>query len=91
MAMIEAVSRLQPGVLGHDLSALGDSFEKPLLDHPHYTRPRSYRDLDVPEVLLSGDHARVAEWRELESERRTRERRPDLLEEKQGRGDEPGS
>lgn len=79
MVIVDAVVRLIPGVLGHDLSALEDSFESPLLDHPHYTRPKSYRGLEVPEVLLSGDHARIAAWRREQSEQRTRERRPDLL------------
>ena len=79
MAMVEAVARLVPGVLGHDLSAIEDSFERPRLDHPHYTRPREYRGRAVPEVLVSGDHKKVAEWREEQSARRTKERRPDLL------------
>jgi tRNA (guanine37-N1)-methyltransferase len=83
MVLVDAVTRLIPGVLGHDLSALEDSFEAPLLDHPHYTRPAVYRGLGVPEVLLSGDHARVAAWRLEQSLERTRKRRPDLL-----RGDE---
>jgi len=79
MAMLEAVARLLPGVLGHDLSAHQDSFEKRLLDHPHYTRPRVYRGRAVPEVLLGGDHGAIARWRREESLRRTRARRPDLL------------
>lgn len=79
MTIVDAVTRLLPGVLGHDLSALQDSFEAPLLDHPHYTRPAEYRGMRVPEVLTSGDHARVAAWRHEQSLRRTRERRPDLL------------
>ena len=79
MVLIDAMTRLIPGVLGHDLSALEDSFEKPLLDHPHYTRPAEYRGMPVPDILLSGDHARIDEWRQEQSLRRTRERRPDLL------------
>lgn len=80
MVVIEAVTRLMPGVLGHDLSAVEESFETGLLDHPHYTRPASFRGMDVPEVLRSGDHARIARWRRDEALRLTRERRPDLLE-----------
>jgi len=80
MAMVDAVTRLLPGVLGHDLSAIEDTFEAPLLDHPHYTRPAEYRGLSVPEVLLSGDHAEIEAWRHQQSLERTRQRRPDLLE-----------
>jgi tRNA (guanine37-N1)-methyltransferase len=79
MVVIEAVTRLMPGVLGHDLSAAEESFETGLLDHPHYTRPASFRGIDVPEVLRSGDHARIARWRRDEARRLTEERRPDLL------------
>jgi len=78
MAVIEAVSRLIPGVLGHDLSAAEESFENGLLDHPHYTRPAEFRGMEVPPTLRSGDHARIAEWRREEALRLTRERRPDL-------------
>lgn len=78
MVVADAVIRRVPGVLGHDLSALEDTFESPLLDHPHYTRPAEFRGLAVPSVLLSGDHARVESWRREQSELRTRERRPDL-------------
>lgn len=84
MVLVDAVARLIPGVLGHDLSALGDSFERPLLDHPHYTRPAEYRGLRVPDVLLSGDHEKVEAWRRSRSLERTRERRPDLLDETPG-------
>ena len=86
MVLVDAVTRLLPGVLGHDLSALEDTFEAPLLDHPHYTRPAEYRGMRVPEVLLSGDHARVAEWRREQSLKRTRERRPDLLPDSETEG-----
>ncbi len=79
MAVIEAVSRLIPGVLGHDLSAAEESFETGLLDHPHYTRPAEFRGMEVPPALRSGDHARIALWRRDEALRLTRERRPDLL------------
>lgn len=80
MVLVDAVTRLLPGVLGHDLSAVEDSFEGPLLDHPHYTRPAEFRGMKVPEVLLSGDHAKVEAWRRAQSLERTRQRRPDLLD-----------
>lgn len=78
MVVMDAVSRLIPGVLGHEGSAIEDSFSEGLLDCPHYTRPPSYRGLDVPEVLLSGDHGRIREWRADQSRSRTEKRRPDL-------------
>lgn len=78
MVIIDALARLIPGVLGDPASCAEDSFTGFLLDHPHYTRPESWRGLDVPEVLLSGDHARIARWRLEQAELRTRERRPDL-------------
>lgn len=80
LAVIEATVRLIPGALGDEGSAEADSFVDGLLDHPHYTRPASVRGLAAPEVLLSGDHARVRRWRRKEALRATRERRPDLLE-----------
>ena len=84
LVVIEAVARLLPGVLGNEASTTEESFTGDagapgILEHPQYTRPASFRGLDVPEVLLSGDHARIAEWRRAEARRRTRERRPDLL------------
>lgn len=79
--IIDVVSRLQSGVLGHPMSAKQDSFESSLLDHPHYTRPETYNEQAVPEVLRSGDHAKIALWRRQQSIRRTQERRPDLLRE----------
>ena len=80
LAVAEATIRLVPGVLGCERSAEEDSFQAGGgLDHPHYTRPRSYRGRTVPDVLLQGDHAQIAAWREREARRRTRERRPDLL------------
>jgi len=79
--MIDAVLRLVPGVLGHELSAEQDSFSGGLLDCPHYTRPESWRGLDVPPVLLSGDHARIERWRRAQAIERTRQRRPDLHDE----------
>jgi tRNA (guanine37-N1)-methyltransferase len=79
LAVLEAVARLVPGVVGNEESLGAESFESPLLDHPHYTRPRSFRGMDVPEVLVSGDHARVAEWRRRAAVEKTRRNRPDLL------------
>jgi tRNA (guanine37-N1)-methyltransferase len=78
LVMIEAVLRLLPSVLGNPASHQDDSHSDGLLEGPSYTRPPSWRGLDVPEVLLSGDHARVEAWRRQASEQRTRERRPDL-------------
>jgi tRNA (guanine37-N1)-methyltransferase len=80
MVMIDAVTRLLPGVLGHDESAAQDSFAAGLLDHPHYTRPEEMNGLNVPAVLLSGDHAAIARWRLKEALGRTWLQRPDLLE-----------
>lgn len=80
MAMIDSIVRLLPGVLGNDTSAVTDSFSDGLLEHPHYTRPADFRGMKVPDILLSGNHERIAEWRWKESLRRTFERRPDLLE-----------
>ena len=78
LVIIEAVLRLLPNVLGNPLSHQDDSHSCGLLEGPSYTRPPSWRGLDVPEVLLSGDHARVESWRRQAAEQRTRERRPDL-------------
>ena len=78
--VIDAVIRLLPGVLGDFDSAEGDSFQRDRLDHPHYTRPEEFRGMRVPEVLLSGHHAQIDAWREERSLKKTRERRPDLLE-----------
>ncbi len=79
-AMIDAVARLVPGVLGHADSANEDSFgESGLLDHPHYTRPEEFEGARVPAVLLSGDHVRIERWRTQQAMDRTRARRPDLL------------
>ena len=79
LVVTEAVTRLIPGVVGNPVSAEADSFSEALLEHPLFTRPREFRGLSVPEVLLSGDHAEIARWRASESQRVTRERRPDLL------------
>ena len=81
MAVIDAVVRLLPGVLGDDESAVQDSFMQGLLDCPHYTRPEVVAGQTVPEVLLSGDHARIARWRHQQALGRSYLRRPDLLEE----------
>jgi len=79
MAVIDAVARLLPGVLGDDESAEQDSFMDGLLDHPHYTRPESVEGQRVPAVLLSGDHARIARWRYKQALGRSFLRRPDLI------------
>ncbi|MFT3799314.1 tRNA (guanosine(37)-N1)-methyltransferase TrmD [Microbacterium sp.] len=79
MAMIEAVGRLVPGVVGNPESLVEESHEDGLLEYPSYTKPASWRGYDVPEVLLSGHHGRVAQWRRDQQVQRTRERRPDLL------------
>ena len=78
MVVIEACVRLIPGVLGQAESLSSESFEDGLLEHPQYTRPRTFEGLEIPEVLLSGDHKKVAQWREEQREKTTRERRPDL-------------
>lgn len=83
LLILEAVTRLLPGVLGNAESIAEESFSDGLLEHPHYTRPRTFEGRDIPEVLLSGDHAKVAAWRRAQRERLTRTRRPDL-------GDGPG-
>lgn len=77
--VIDAVSRMLPGVLGNPASLEQESFEDGLLEYPQYTRPAEFRGRKVPEVLLSGDHARIAQWRREQSMERTRRRRPDLL------------
>ncbi len=85
MCLIDAVVRLLPGALGHADSAVEDSFspsgpdQRRLLDCPHYTRPREWEGMEVPDVLVSGDHGAVAKWRDAERVKRTRERRPDLM------------
>ncbi|WP_221584157.1 tRNA (guanosine(37)-N1)-methyltransferase TrmD [Microbacterium sp. G2-8] len=81
MAMIEAAGRLIPGVVGNPESLVEESHELGMLEYPIYTKPASWRGHDVPDVLLSGHHGRIAEWRREQALERTRERRPDLLEE----------
>ncbi len=78
LVVVDAVVRLLPGALGDSESALSDSFQTGLLDAPWYTRPAEYRGMSVPDVLLGGDHAKIAAWRDAEAERRTHERRPDM-------------
>jgi tRNA (guanine37-N1)-methyltransferase len=79
MVIIDAVTRLLPGVLGDAESAQEDSFSQGLLEYPQYTRPAEFRGMKVPEVLLSGNHAEIAQWRAEQARLRTAERRPDLL------------
>ncbi len=81
MVVIEAVSRFVPGVLGNPESTTSESFEEDRLEGPHYTRPVEFRGLEVPEILRSGDHGRIAAWRRERAIERTRSRRPDLLTE----------
>ena len=80
MVIIDAVTRLLPGVLGDAESAQEDSFSQGLLEYPQYTRPADFRGMKVPEILLSGNHAEIARWRAEQARQRTEERRPDLLE-----------
>lgn len=87
LAVVEALSRLVPGVVARTESVERESFMRQRLDYPHYTRPREFRGLTVPEVLLSGDHARIERWRRARALESTRKRRPDLLAQ---RSEEPG-
>ena len=80
MVVIDAVARLLPGVLGDDESSADESFSDRLLEYPQYTRPAEFRGMSVPEVLLSGDHAAIEQWRREQARERTAQRRPDLLE-----------
>jgi tRNA (guanine37-N1)-methyltransferase len=79
LVLLDAVVRLLPGVMGNDLSGSEESFETGLLEHPHYTRPAVFEGRAIPDVLVSGDHGRVARWRHEQALALTRERRPDLL------------
>ena len=79
MVIIEAVVRLLPGALGDEDSALDDSFSEGLLEYPQYTRPEVFRDMKVPDILLSGDHGKIAQWRQQQALERTERWRPDLL------------
>jgi tRNA (guanine37-N1)-methyltransferase len=87
MVVIEAVGRLVPGVMGNDTSADDESFSHGLLEYPQYTRPASFRGWEVPEVLRSGDHAKVARWRLAQAVARTMRDRPDLIEARGGLSD----
>ena len=78
MALIDACVRLLPGVMGAAASGAEESFADGLLEYPHYTRPQDFEGRPIPDVLVSGDHAKIAAWRRAEAERLTRERRPDL-------------
>lgn len=82
MVVLDACVRLLPGVMGKEASGADESFEAGLLEYPHFTRPREWEGREIPEVLLSGDHAKIKAWREAEALRITRERRPDLLKRK---------
>jgi len=80
LVLLDAVVRLLPGVMGNEHSGTEESFENGLLEHPHYTRPTVFEDQPIPDVLLSGNHKKIAEWRRRQAEELTRERRPDLWE-----------
>ncbi len=88
LIVVETVVRLVPGVLGNDQSADDESFSAGLLEYPHYTRPAEFRGWEVPDTLLSGDHARVERWRRAQALIRTMRRRPDLIGERGGLTDE---
>ena len=88
MVVLEAVARLVPGVMGNAASADDESFSGGLLEYPHYTRPAEFREWPIPDVLRSGDHARVARWRRAQALARTRARRPDLLDTRGGISDD---
>lgn len=82
MVVVDAIVRLLPGVLGNDSSVKSESFQDGLLEYPQYTRPRVFKGKKVPQVLLCGDHLKIADWRRRESERLTKKKRPDLLKAK---------
>jgi tRNA (guanine37-N1)-methyltransferase len=82
MVLVDAVSRLIPGVLGDESSSQEDSFYDGLLEHPHYTRPQEFNGMRVPDILLSGHHAKIKQWRQKMALKRTLLRRPDLISEK---------
>ncbi len=86
LVLVEAVVRLLPGVLGNEHSLAEESFEDGLLEHPQYTRPRDWEGRTIPDVLLSGDHARIAAWRRAQRDALTKARRPDLLRPPKDRG-----
>jgi tRNA (guanine37-N1)-methyltransferase len=80
VVLVDAVVRLLPGVLGHEHSAIDDSFSAGLLEGPQYTRPAEFRGWKIPDVLLSGNHAEIAKWRKEQAIKRTKQNRPDLLD-----------
>jgi len=88
VVVIEAVSRLLPGVMGNEASAADESFTSGLLEYPHYTRPAVFRGWEVPEVLRNGDHGRIERWRRAMALRRTIDERPDLIAARGGISDE---
>lgn len=79
LVLIDAITRFIPGALGHEDSAKEDSFESGILDCPHYTRPQIFEGMEVPEVLLSGNHKKIEEWRKLKAFEKTKMKRPDLI------------
>ena len=89
LIMLDAITRLLPGVLGNPESIVEESFSKNMLDYPHYTRPRSFRGMEVPEVLFSGHHAKIEAWRRERALEMTRARRPELLAQELNDHDEP--
>lgn len=89
LVLLDAVVRLLPGVMGNETSGEEESFENGLLEHPHYTRPQEWEGRAIPEVLTSGNHAKIAAWRRSAAERLTAERRPDLLRSSQSFPDQP--
>jgi tRNA (guanine37-N1)-methyltransferase len=89
MVLLDAIVRLLPGVMGNAESGTHESFETGLLEHPHYTRPRDFEGRGIPEILTSGDHARIDAWRRQQAEELTRERRPDLWAAHQARTHAP--
>jgi tRNA (guanine37-N1)-methyltransferase len=94
LAVVDSVVRLLPGALGNEEALASESFQADRLEYPQYTRPREYRGLAVPEVLVSGNHADIEAWRRAQAEQRTRQRRPDLLDmegERDGGGQSSGS
>ena len=85
LVLLDAVVRLLPGVMGNDLSGGEESFENGMLEHPHYTRPAEWEGRPIPDVLMSGNHGKIAGWRREQAQRLTAERRPDLLLQNKGR------
>jgi tRNA (guanine37-N1)-methyltransferase len=77
--VLDACVRLLPGVMGKTESGEDESFENGLLEYPHYTKPREWEGREIPDILLSGDHGKIAKWRREQAERLTRDRRPDLM------------